>query len=360
MSLRSRLAAMIAPEARSSYTDALVAALQMSATGGGSAVPNQTGAMEIAAGLWQRAMQGADVEGGPDAIRRALAPHVLGTVGRELIRRGESVWLIEVAGGSLRLLPAASFDVRGGADPETWVYELHLSGPSGQRSRKGIPAAAVLHFRWAVDAARPWRGLGPMQAAVLAGRLNAETDAALGNESAGPHGNLLPVPQAPNPDDPKDPMTLLRRDLGNLKGRATLVEQASSWEVKADRTGGSGPADWRARRLGADPPEGLVELRRDAAAEVLAACGVPVELVTASGASAGEREAWRRFLHGSVQPVAALIREELRAKLDTGLSLSFAELRASDLAGRARAYKQLRDAEIPDAEARRICGLGDL
>lgn len=344
------------PETRQSYTDALVRALQASATGGGNAVPNQTGAVEIAAGLWQRAMQGADVGGGPEAIRRALTPYVLGTVAREMIRRGESTWLIEVGSGGLRLIPAASFDVRGGADPESWSYDLHLSGPSGQRSRKGVPAAAVLHFRWAVDAARPWRGLGPIQAAVLAGRLNAETDAALGNESAGPHGNLIPVSQSPgDPDDTNDPMTKLRSDIAGLKGRATLVEQASTWEVKGDRSGGA-PADWKARRLGADPPSGLVELRRDAAAEVLAACGVPVELVTTGGASAGEREAWRRFLHGSVQPVAALVLQELRAKLDTGLSLSFAELRASDLAGRARAYKQLTEAGMDAGEARRHAG----
>ena len=30
----------------------------------------------------------------------------------------------------------------------------------------------------------------------------------------------------------------------------------------------------------------------------------------------GQREAWRRFLHGSVSPVARIVQGELRAKLD--------------------------------------------
>ena len=35
------------------------------------------------------------------------------------------------------------------------------------------------------------------------------------------------------------------------------------------------------------------------------------------GVWTGQREAWRRFLHGSVSPVARLVEAELSAKLDT-------------------------------------------
>ena len=65
---------------------------------------------------------------------------------------------------------------------------------------------------------------------------------------------------------------------------------------------------------------------------------------------------WRRFLFGSVAPLAKIIEEELRAKLDPGVGLQFEELRASDLAGRAPAFKQLTEAGMDRAEARSICG----
>ena len=113
--------------------------------------------------------------------------------------------------------------------------------------------------------------------------------------------------------------------------------------------------DWRAERLGANPPVSLVDLSSRAERSVLAACGVPVELVD-SNSGTGDREAWRRFLFGSVAPVAKIIEEELRAKLDPGVGLQFPELRASDLAGRARAFKQLTEAGVDTKEAREICG----
>ena len=48
------------------------------------------------------------------------------------------------------------------------------------------PAASVLHFRYAADAATPWRGNGPVEVAALAGRLSTETVRALAEESSGP------------------------------------------------------------------------------------------------------------------------------------------------------------------------------
>ena len=48
---------------------------------------------------------------------------------------------------------------------------------------------------------------------------------------------------------------------------------------------------------------------------MLGACGVPVELFE-PGQGTGQREAWRRFLFGTVHPVSNLVLEELRDKLD--------------------------------------------
>ena len=57
-----------------------------------------------------------------------------------------------------------------------------------------MPAAAVVHPRFEVDPDRPWRGIGPIQSAALAGRLSAETAGALADAESGPRGGLLPLP----------------------------------------------------------------------------------------------------------------------------------------------------------------------
>ena len=99
----------------------------------------------------------------------------------------------------------------------------------------------------------------------------------------------------------------------------------------------------------------LVELRRNATADVLAACDVPMELV-AGPEGTGQREAWRRLLFGTI---AAIVREPetgLRTRLDPSIAPGFADLRASDLAGRARVYKTLVEAGMETAEAGRVAG----
>ena len=50
---------------------------------------------------------------------------------------------------------------------------------------------------------------------------------------------------------------------------------------------------------------------------------------------------------------------ELSAKLDSDITLSFTELRASDVAGRARAYKSLTEAGYPSQLAAEAAGLAE-
>ena len=115
-------------------------------------------------------------------------------VGRSLIRHGELVLLIDTTAGKLRLVPAESHDVSGGPFPEEWEYTVTLGGPSKTMTHEFVPAASVLHFRYAADPARPWRGNGPVEVAALAGRLSAETVRALAEESSGQVGRLLGIP----------------------------------------------------------------------------------------------------------------------------------------------------------------------
>ena len=114
-------------------------------------------------------------------------------------------------------------------------------------------------------------------------------------------------------------------------------------------TPGSSLANWQPRRLGANPPAGLVRLADRATREVWAACGIaPAVFAGADGTA--PREAWRQSLFGTIAPLGRIIVAELREKIDPSISLSWDELRASDLSGRARAFQST----LPDGTPTRV------
>ena len=116
-------------------------------------------------------------------------------------------------------------------------------------------------------------------------------------------------------------------------------------------------ADWVPRRIGADPPESLVELRREVSAGILAAAGCPGSLLLRTDGTLA-REEMRRFLHSTIAPVARTIAGELADKLDTpGLAFDFAALFASDLSGRARSFASMVKAGMSLQEAAALAGL---
>ena len=110
-------------------------------------------------------------------------------------------------------------------------------------------------------------------------------------------------------------------------------------------------SDWQAKRFGANPPGPVVDLMSQTGLAVLNACGVPVSLATdADGTS--QRESWRRFVMGSVEPTANIVAQELSRKLETQVSFDFSPLWAHDIAGRAQAFQKLIAGGMPVAEAR--------
>ena len=82
-----------------------------------------------------------------------------------------------------------------------------------------------------------------------------------------------------------------------------------------------------------------------------------MDLVGGADATAA-REAWRRFLHGSVVPVAELLAAELADKLDAPtLRLRFDRLAASDIMGRARAFQSMTNGGMDAGRAAILAGL---
>ena len=330
------------------YTDAIVNQIIARATGSTAAVAGATGALETAASHIGRAFAAADVAGSQFS-RDVLTPASLMLVGRELVRRGEL--LLAIDADMRTLLPATSWDVEGSHDPRTWVYRATLSSPSYTTTRT-MPGAAVIHPRYAIEPARPWAGIGPVQVASLAGKLSASVAAALTEESGTTTGFLLPLPV--DGDDPT--VDGLKADLRTAGGGLHLVESVRS--MHAGSTGSAPARDWMPQRLGPNPPAAEVALFTAASNEVLSACGVPVGMVGASAEGTSQRESYRRFLHATIGPLARLVQDELRAKLDDpDLVLSFDSLFAGDLAGRARAFQSLVGGGMDVTKAAGLAGL---
>ena len=351
------------PEKRQSsqpFTDAIVSAIANQAGGTAVGSSDSVGALEMAASSYQRAFQGATVQASA-TVKKALTPAILGNIGRSLIRRGEAVYQIDVRQGALHLQPCGSWDVRGPAERELWMYRLDTFGPSGNLTHF-VPSASVLHCMYSYDPARPWLGLSPLAYAALTGSLAAAIQTRLSQEASGPSGYVVPLPIPPQDADTDDdentegPLTKMRRDLAATKGKTAFMESTRSM-------GGDESArplkDWQSERWGFDPPAVMATLNSSVGQDILSCCGVPVSLFTdADGTS--QREAWRRFVMGSVEPLAVLVAGELSTKLETPVKLSFEGLWAHDLAGRAQAFKGLIAGGMDLERAVAVSGLASM
>ena len=87
---------------------------------------------------------------------------------------------------------------------------------------------------------------------------------------------------------------------------------------------------WDTKRIGADPPAAEVELLGRAFTEVVSACGAPAVLFSERGDGTARREAFRQFMHSTLEPIARLIALELTAKLEADVSINLDRLFAAD------------------------------
>ena len=130
-----------------------------------------------------------------------------------------------------------------------------------------------------------------------------------------------------------------------------VESQANNWE-----SGGQPAGDWGVKHFGPSVGAGMVDTMKLARSEALGAIGLNEALFMGAD-SAALRESWRLALFSLIGPLGNLVESELRAKIDPGISLSWTELRASDLAGRARAFKTMVEAGKTVDEATQIAGL---
>ncbi len=339
-------------ETRQSYTDQLTDVLVSLAGGVGNTGFDNLGkgvaALQAASNLYGNVFAIAGIQPA-DMRTQPIGPCMLRLIAESLIRTGSCAFKIDVTAGRLAFLPVVSWDIDGGPHEASWKYLVDVPSPNGQRS-EWLSSAQILHFRYSTDSARPWVGLSPLQRSPLTAGVAVAIETALRDEAGGASGYLLPIPS-----DPNDPAAAaLKADLAGLKGKTTLVRTAAGgWDSGASARP---QMEWTPRRLGANPPESLIGLRADVFSHVLAATGVPVSLFLA-GEGGGHRESWRRFLHGSVQPLGDIVAEEFGKKLELDVQFSFDRLFASDIQGRARAFQSMVSSGMDMEKAAALSGL---
>ena len=271
---------------------------------------------------------------------------IMESIGRDMITCGECVVFPE----SVTWARASSFDVMGRtADELGWRYRAEVAAPDGNYQRV-LSGSQVAHCRYSTDPNRPWEGVGPLQRATLAATLHSNMEQRTGEEAGANVGSVIPLPV-----DGQDPtVSALKSDIKNLKGQAAFVETTSGGMGQG--AAASPQSDWKQMRIGAQFTAQTEGMFRASQLAVVAACGVPVELLTAADGT-GQREAWRRALHGTIAPLGRIVEAQLTKVAKGPVRLSFTALKASDIASRARAFQNLVNSGLSLDEAAAASGI---
>ena len=288
---------------------------------------------------------------------QAVTREVLGQIGRDLVRTGESLHAIRMDGGMLRLIPCASWHWEGSHDPATWMTRATAYGPSTSTTWH-LPASSVVFVRWGGDPGSPYLGKGPLRYAATTAKLAAQAERSLADEAGGPIAQLLTLADGAGgsgaaDSEAADPLAKIKADIAGARGRAAFVE--STGDAWGEGRDAAPRRDWQASRLGPAPPAGLVEARKAAFEATLAACGTTIALFDDSDGTA-QREAVRRWHMGTVTPLARVVESELSTKLGAPIRLRFDNY-PLDLAGRAQAFQKLVAGGVAVNEALATSGL---
>lgn len=315
------------------YTEIISRLIEAQAVGS-TQQASATSAIEAAAGALSRAFASATVEADPD-ISEAIDPVCLGLIGRDLIRVGESLHVLRMSGGRVRLVPCPTWYWEGGVDRDGWLCTATAYGPSGSTTWR-VPESSVVFVRWGVPTARPYHGLGPSQWAADSARLHSNSERSLAEETEAAVAKILPVPQDGGDGTDSDPLAGLKTDIGAAKGKTIMLETtAGGWQE--GRTAAP-QSDWKQMRLGPEPTEAQVKLSDSAFARMLSACGTPPSIFAADADGTAQREGLRRYHLGTVLPLARILEHELTRKLGVPVRLKFDNY-PLDLDGRAKSFK---------------------
>ena len=328
----------------SDYSEVVQNALLALAEGKAASSPYATAAVESCAGLWARGFAQAIVT--PSGL---LTASTLYDLGRDLALSGEFVALLDVGKSGPVFTRPSSFSVRGGPNPDSWIYDLWLPGPTSA-VRVQVGRDRVIHVRINTAASTPWKGRSPISAARSTGRLLSELEGALAHESSVPVGRVVTTPEGPNQSGK------LQADLNKIRGKIVLVESTSGGY--GDK-GAAPKRDWAAQRIGPDFTAAQIELRKLVESSVCACFGIHAGLLSGNLDGSGMRESYRRFQRSTLESLSACAVLEFERVFERPIEFDFARLRASDTAGQARAFRALagKGAKVDQERALSLSGL---
>ena len=303
-------------------------------------------AIEASARLWGSGLASATVKPSNIALA-AITPTILDSIGRNLCRVGESLFMIDVRQGKVVLTPCGQWTVHGNDDPASWLYRATLSGTDSTRMIT-LPSASVVHFRYSPHPSRPWAGRGPLDLSNDTFRVAGLLEHATAGELSFSQKQVLSPRRNPGDYAPVDTL-----------GEETIQKIVTAFSKHVSSDAFVIPADVQATRLGPEPPESFASLRKEFESSIYSSCGIPPALLAAQATGTALRESFRQVLHSLLKPLGAIIAEELRAKLDPAAALDFSELRASDIVGTSRALGSLVKAGLTPQAAAAIVGLND-
>ena len=330
------------PEVRSAnYTDQVIA--QILASASGASESGALAAVEASARLWGSGLASATIK--PSNISlAAITPTILDSIGRNLLRSGESLFMIDVRQGKVSLTPCGQWTVHGNDDPASWIYRLTLSGPDSTRMIT-LPGNSVLHLRYSPHPSRPWAGRSPLNLALDTFRVAGLLENATAGELSFSQKQVLSPRRNPGDYAPVDTL-----------GPETIQKIVDAFSKHVSSDAFVIPADVTATRLGPEPPASFALLRTQFEQSIYSSCGIPPALLAPQGTGTAMREAFRQVLHGLLRPLGAIISAELREKLHPEAALDFSALRAGDITGSARAFSSLVTAGLSTEQAAEIVG----
>ena len=316
----------------------------------GSAAPNvnQTAAVQFALNMIGLAFQNAE----PYPAVPVLTAQVKGMIARQLLAQGNAVFEI---GLDLRLMPVAAYSIMGDADPASWRYTFKQQRPNGDNPldiddlpSRNVSYEGMVHVRYMPPHDAPWRGVSPFVSAGFTAESLAWIERSLHLDSMAPSGYYIPLPHGSSAKTLESAKTALTTG----KGGITVGRSARRGDGP-----GTGPpkSNMEQLRYGALIPPSNIDLRDKSAEWLLGAAGIPPTLFRSDGSAV--REGYRHFMTKTVEPIGAVMQEELSDKLEVDFEFYYPAAVRSDISARSRGYGTLRQAGMPDTEVRRTLGI---
>ena len=341
-------------QSESGYTSRFLQASHDAASGNDLKLNTIHSALVACANLVERSILASTVSGSP-AINHVTASRMA----RELMLTGESLRLLDVRNGEIKLLEVSDWTITseaGAVSPSAWNYKLTIPAPGGSLTRN-VTNDAVIHIRLHVDPAFPWKGRNPLAACPAFADASKRLERYLETELRTPVGKIIPVPQAVADYETADgesvsPLNDLKSGLQKLDGKIATPETLMN---TGDGRGSAPARDWVPQPLQPVFPAQTPAILESTRSSVYALCGVPSALWTSGAAST--REAFRAFLVSCLVPLTNVMIEEFERKLEARVSFDFGALLSGDVTAKARATKGLVDAGVELETALTMVGL---